>query len=541
MPDGKPKITRRQFTTGLVASALLCRSGLAASRVMETRKQNILLILADDLGYSDIGCYGSEIETPNIDSIANEGLRLSGFYNCAVCVPTRGSLLTGLYPHQVNCGDDWGPMRIGVSTIAERLRDCGYRTLLSGKWHLGEKPGYLPTDRGFHSFFGLTGGAKSYFSASNLLQGRQPYNGPTEDFYLTDAITEQAISMMRSSIDDREPFFQMVTYTAPHFPLQAPVADIEKYRGKYVAGWDVLRLERFRRMVNLGIVRSDWKLPSRSELDPDVSWERLTASEKDGEDLRMAVYAAQVDRMDQGVGHILNFLRSRGELDRTVVIFMSDNGACSAKLYQTLSGQKAKGIPPGPENSWDAYGLPWANVSNTPFRLYKSWLHEGGISTPFIVRHPSLVSGNGSIQHRNIGHVVDLWPTLLEIAGSSGTRNSDENEVHEGVSLLPAFRGHPVVREFPLCWSQWGGHATRIGDWKIVKMGAEASTNRLNRYGYHPAGTLDRWELYNIPRDRTETRDMALERPEIVRDLRSGFDRWASRTQLYHQKTRTNM
>ncbi|MGB9619920.1 MAG: sulfatase-like hydrolase/transferase [Armatimonadota bacterium] len=356
-----------------------------------TDRPNIVLIVADDMGYSDVGCYGGEIETPNIDRLASSGVRFTRFYNNAVCMPTRASILTGLYPHQVGAADAARLAQTGNVTIAEVLRDAGYRTLMSGKWHNGSRPGELPVARGFDRYWGLVSGSSNYFNPGLPRKGEAvahkrpddmrpwaedsrivcPFTPEDPDFYATDAFTDHAIGFLNQYGREDRPFFLYLAYTAPHFPIQARPEEIEKYRGKYRIGWDELRRRRFERQVEMGLVERRWGLSERDELAP--KWEDVT--DRDAWDLKMAVYAAMIDRMDQGIGRVLETIRKLGKEQDTVVIFLSDNGGCAEHIDQT------PGVPPGPVNSYKTVDAPWANASNTPFRRFKAFDHEGGIAT----------------------------------------------------------------------------------------------------------------------------------------------------------------
>jgi arylsulfatase len=379
-------------------------------------KPNIVLIMADDLGFSDVGCYGGEINTPHIDSLAKEGMRFTQFYNCARCAPTRQSLTTGLYPQQVE-----GQHSV---TFAEVLRTAGYRTLMTGKWHGFRR---LPTERGFDRFYGLTSGSCYFFNPGErrlgdpepakdhgqvrpwAIDGKRikPYTPQDPNWYATDAFTDYALDYLDKYSDEERPFFLFLSYTAPHHPLQAPPEEIAKYRGQYLTGWDQLREQRWRRMQELGLAADHWRLSPR---DPEApAWEDV--DNKDQWDLTMAVYAAMVDRMDQNIGRVLKKIRDMGEEENTLVLFLSDNGACAELNNQTSD------ISPGPMESYRTYDIPWANASDTPFRKFKRETYEGGICTPLIVKWPKVIEA-GTI-NRSPGHVIDLMPTFAEVAGAT--------------------------------------------------------------------------------------------------------------------------
>ncbi len=507
---------RNDFLSVMVLGA----AALTSSRMLFAgqpgqEKPNIILILADDLGFSDLGCYGSQISTPNLDRLAAGGLRFSQFYNTARCCPTRAALLTGLYQHQAGVGHMVGdrglPSYQGFLndrcvTIAEALRRGGYHACMSGKWHVGEDHPHWPLDRGFERYFGLISGACSYF---RLAPGRQmaldnkPYVPKGDDFYMTDAITDHAVSFLKEYSHKGSPFFLYVAYTAPHFPLHALPEDIAKYRAKYMLGWDELRQRRYRRLIELGIVDPKWPLTPR---DPEApSWNSV--EDKESWDLKMAVYAAQIDRMDQGIGRILDKLIELAIDGNTLVMFLSDNGGAAADIDAGKPG-----APAGDPNSYLTYGRAWANASNTPFRLFKRWVHEGGIATPFIAYWPAVIKQGGHITHQ-VGHVVDLMATCVDVAGVQYPETCAGRAIPplEGRSLLPVFQGNKRQGHDYLFWEHEGNRAVRHGQWKLVSR--------------HP----DRWELYDLQADRTELNDLAGHRRDIVESLTARYDEWAQR------------
>ena len=417
-------------------------------------KPNIIVILVDDMGYSDIGCFGSEIRTPNLDSLAEGGLRFSQMYNSARCCPSRAALLTGLNPHQAGIGhmvanlgvpEYQGYLKENAVTIAEALRADGYSTYMSGKWHVGgdynladpdswtpSAPTHpTPTQRGFDRYFGiLTGAGNFYFPKTLMDQDTLVPLADLEDFYLTDAISDNAVSMIGEAVAQDSPFFMYVAYTAPHWPLHAPEEDIARYEGQYRGGWEELRTGRHEKLKSEGVVDEKWEISPRDSDSPP--WDEVT--EPDWQDIRMAVYAAQVDRVDQGVGRILAALRSAGAYDNTLIMFLSDNGGCAEFLAEDGSlpqparygGVSPDGTPvvvgnipglrPGGPQTFMSYDLPWANASNTPFRRFKRWTHEGGISTPFILSWPARIREPG-IVHSPV-HLIDIMPTCLDAAGA---------------------------------------------------------------------------------------------------------------------------
>jgi arylsulfatase len=505
-------MTRRDFTTLLAGAAAPARR----------KRPNLVVILADDLGYSDIGAYGGEIATPNLDRLASRGIRFSQFYNCARCCPTRASLLTGLYPHQAGVGHMiqnrglppyQGYLNRHSVTLAEALKPAGYTTLMSGKWHVGENRPHWPTDRGFDQYFGLISGASSYFELSpgrQMALNDKPFTPEKGNFYMTNAITDHAVSMVRAASSKPNPYLLYLAYTSPHWPLHALPGDIDKYRGKYMLGWDRLRQQRHERQLAMGLVDSAWGLSLR---DHDVpAWDTLSQAQKQEWDLRMAVYAAQVDRMDQGIGRVLGEIEKSGQMDDTFVLFLADNGGCAE---ENIGGEKAAASPvPGPADSFTSYRKPWANASNTPFRLWKQRTHEGGISTPAIAAYPRAIRQPGAITHET-GHLIDIMPTLLDVAGAGypETHKGETVQPMEGVSLTTCLiHAGGVPRNAPgLFWEHQGHKAFRQGSWKLV------------------AGNKQPWELYNLAPDRCESNDLAARDPQRVQRMVAEWQRWADR------------
>jgi len=443
---------------------------------------NIVLIMVDDMGFSDIGCYGGEIHTPNLDRLAAGGLRFSQFYNAARCCPTRASLLTGLYPHQAGIGHMVGnrgyPSYQGYLnnrcvTIAEALKLAGYRTLMSGKWHVGENRPHWPVDRGFDKYYGLISGGANYFDISKakapgvkrtMAVDDQPYTPPKENFYITDAFTDNAVKFIDEYGRADRPFYLYLAYTAPHWPLHAWPEDIARYKGKYLKGWDQLRKERYHRMIEMGLISKNWEMSPR---DPQT-WPWEQEKNKELLDLKMAVYAAQVDRMDQGVGKVLEAIRRAGAEENTLVLFLSDNGGCAEGGPVGFDNRK-NGLPPGGVDSYMSYGLSWANASNTPFRRYKHWVHEGGIATPLIAYWPAVIKNGSSVTHQ-AGHIVDIMATCLDVAGIQYPETHQGRQLVplEGKSLLPIFRGKKRRGHEAICWEHEGNRAVRQGKWKLV-------------------------------------------------------------------------
>ena len=513
------------------------------------RKPNILLILNDDMGYSDLGCFGGEVQSVHLDRLAANGIRFTQFYSTPRCSPTRASLLTGLHPHQTGIGIltyDMGPegypgdLNKNCVTIAEVLKEAGYRTYLSGKWHvsksLTEPTDSWPLQRGFDEFYGTIIGAGSFYYPSTLTRGNENIEHEAvedEDFYYTDAISDQAVRYIKEhhqKYPDR-PFFLYTAYTAPHWPLHAREEDIAKYKGRFDKGWDKLREERMQRMIEMGILDPSWKLSDRDPTQP--AWE--DAEHKEWLLRCMEVYAAQIDRMDQGIGRIIRALEETGQLDDTLIIFLSDNGACAEDIPPNVDPDDLvnnlmiakpaprKGEPmifgnrpdvmPGAENTYQSYGRAWANLSNTPFRYYKHWTHEGGIATPFIVHWPNGIKDEhkGSL-NRTLGYLPDVMATIVDITGAEYPAEYKGNNILplEGVSLLPAIRGETMERG-PLFFEHEGNGMVRHGKWKLVKE--------------YPGD----WELYDMEADRTEQHDLSKQYPELVKSMSEQYEAWASR------------
>ena len=508
------------------------------------KRPNVVLILADDLGYSDVGCYGGEIRTHNIDRLGRSGVRFSQFFNTARCSPSRASLLTGLHPHQTGIGiltDDDGPggyrgsLNDRCATLAELLRGDGYATGMSGKWHLSANPtepsDSWPTRRGFEHFFGTLSGCGSYYQPSTLHRGEQDASAEADDptFLYTQAIADDAVGFIRDSAASGRPFFSYVAFTAPHWPLHAPETDIAEYDGVFEAGWDRLREQRLERQKAEGLVDVDARLSAR---DPDVpAWDDV--SDQEWWTRRMRVYAAQVDRMDRGIGAVLAELERLALLDDTVIVFLSDNGACAEELpigdperfasrRAIIPGQTRDGRPialgnrpeivPGAEDTYSSYGRAWANLSNTPFRLYKRWVHEGGIASPLIVHWPAGELADGAV----IGapfQLTDFVPTILEITGAPYAGPAErELPALEGRSMLGLLRGDDDDRaDVTLYWEHIGNSSVRRGRWKLVRE-------------YQGP-----WELYDLEESRTEEHDLAGERDRLVAELAAAWDAWADR------------
>jgi arylsulfatase A-like enzyme len=515
------------MTWRLIAYIVLLVSvgaGHAAAAEREKKASpNIVVILADDLGYADIGCYGGEIQTPNLDKLAKNGLRFTNFFNTARCCPSRAALMTGLYSHQAGVGHMTenlklpgyqGQLHRNCVTIAELLRPAGYRNYMVGKWHLSNNENMnapndsWPVGRGFDHFYGTIPGAGNYFRPNGLVRDRTPLQAPKDGYYYTDAISDNAIGFVRSHRQEHKasPFFLYVAYTAPHWPLHALKDDIARYRGKYRAGWDVLRSERHKKMVELGIVEATWKT-APSDAKP---FKGRTDKQIDDLDLRMAIYAAQVDRMDQGIGRLVATLDKEGVLDNTLVCFMADNGACAEVI------ERGKGELGGAE-SFASYGVGWAWFSTGFLRLFKHWVHGGGVSSPLIVHWPAQIApaSRGQLR-RQPGHLIDILATCADVSGATYPAEYQGNKIVPlaGKSLLPAFADKAIERE-AIFWEHEGNKAVLVEPWKLVTK--------------YPGP----WELYKLDVDRGETHDLAASQPERVRELAARWQAWAERSHVF--------
>jgi len=546
-----------------IAALTICLL-LSLLPVQSASRPNILLILADDIGFSDLHCCGGEINTPNLDSLAGNGLLFTQFYNTARCCPTRAALLTGLYSHQAGVGhmmvDRGHPgyrsnLNRECVTLAEVLRPAGYRTYMCGKWHVTNKDG--PTDdnsnwplqRGFDKFYGTIRGYGNFFDPSALCR-QNTYITPENDpeykpkvFYYTDALSDNAVRFLQQHQQQSpdKPFFMYLAYTAAHWPMQALEKDIAKYRGKYDQGYEPIRRARLARLKELGLINPDW------DCAPTVGdWSSV--ERKRWEARCMEVFAAMIDNMDQGIGRILAELKTSGRLDNTVIFYLNDNGACAEDMgrtrlplpsaaelkpmspdtlqtrirlpMQTRDGRAVKSgrqVMPGPATSYIAYGRDWANVSNTPFREYKHWVHEGGISTPLIVHWPDGIPAarRGKLETQP-GHLIDFMATCLELSGAAYPSEYQGKPIKpmEGISLLPAFQGKPLKRTAPLFWEHESNRAVREGRWKLVAKADQP------------------WELYDMEKDRTEMHDLAATHPQEVQQLSAKWDAWAARANV---------
>ncbi|MES2829025.1 MAG: arylsulfatase [Bacteroidota bacterium] len=525
------------------------------------KRPNIIVIMADDLGFSDLGCYGGEISTPNLDRIAKQGIQFKQFYNVSRCCPTRASLLTGLYNHDAGIGDMTTPQNdagykgyLGKNTvtIAEVLKQAGYHTAMTGKWHVSntivqknaddqlkwlhhqsEHPlfspiGQYPTNRGFERFYGTIWGVVDFFDPFSLVEGTKPVRNVPANYYHTDAINEKAAEYIEEFSKTEKPFFLYVAHNAPHWPVQALPEDIEKYKKTYKVGWEAIRKARYKKMAALGIIDTGiTKLSSRNPAD--ITWANNPDKEYDAR--AMAVHAAMIDRMDQGVGKIWKMLEKTGRLDNTIIVFLSDNGA-SAELSeaygpgfdrpgQTRDGRpvsysRKKDVMPGPQTTFFSIGPAWANVANTPFKLWKYQSLEGGIHTPMMISWPKGIKYKGT-KTDQVGHVMDFMATFIDVAGAKYPSEYDGNKISplEGQSLSPTFQGKELNAKRALFNEHEGSKYVRYENWKLVV-----------------AGTDKNWRLFDMSNDRTETTNLAAKYPEKVIRLSKMWDEWAVRHQV---------
>lgn len=547
-----------------LAIARLLLTGLASNAfAQDAPRPNIILIMSDDMGYSDVGCFGGEIPTPNLDALAMNGLRYTQFYNTGRCCPTRASLLTGLYAHQAGVGgmtNDQGQpgyrgdLSFSAVTIAEALKPAGYSTYMAGKWHVSrylteDKPKYnWPRQRGFDRFYGTIIGAGSLFDPWTLTRDNKqitPDNDPLyspDVYHYTDAITDNASMFITDHANNAEakglgkPFFLYMAYTAPHWPLHALPEDIKKFKGKFGEGYEHYRQQRFAKMKELGLIKEDWEL---SETVGD--WSDVKPELREWEERCMEVYAAMIYQMDRGIGKVVQTLKDTDQYENTFILFLHDNGGCHEGMGRRKVTQRdarepydkdelqtkmipdhsrvgqpviqGAGVMPGPSETYHAYGWPWANVSNTPFRLHKSMNHEGGIATPLIAHWPAGITKHGELRER-IGHLIDIMPTFIEVAGAPypATHNGHAITPLEGSSLVASFTQDELL-DRTLMWEHMGSAAIRDGKWKLVK----------------PRGKTP-WELYDMDKDRSEVNNLAESMPEKVKALRERWEAEAKRT-----------
>jgi len=525
----------------LLSLVLLCLAlNPAFTGAATTSKPNFLIILADDLGYSDLGCYGSGIQTPTLDSLAANGLRFTQFYNTARCWPTRGAIMTGYYAQQIHRdalpglgGGGKGARQKWARLVPEFLKPLGYRAYHSGKWHIDGKP----LENGFDHSLEIGGGQNNHFKAAGNTDDGKPTQ-QTDDYYVTDATAEHAIKCLKEhqeKFSDR-PFFHYLAFIAPHFPLHARAEDIARYKGKFDQGWNVVAQERHERLTKMGIVNHALPVMEREvgppyhlpndllklgpgEINRPLPWSELTTVQRDFQATKMAIHAAMIDRMDQQIGRVLEQLKAMGALENTVIMFASDNGA-SAEIMVRGDGHDQT-EPMGSAKTFLCLGPGWSSAANTPMRRHKTWVHEGGISTPLVVHWPAGIAARGELR-TDPSHVIDVVPTVLEIAGAKKPGNWEGEPIPSspGISLVPAFKGNGAVKHDSLWWLHEENRALRAGDWKLV------------------AAKGDPWELYDVSKDRGESHNLAAEQPERVREMEA---LWKKRTEEISELARKDL
>ncbi|HEX5153426.1 MAG TPA: arylsulfatase [Parafilimonas sp.] len=528
-------------------------------------RPNIIIILADDLGFSDIGCYGGEINTPNLDYLAANGVRFSNFYNISRCCPSRASLLTGMYNHNAGIGEMTGDRHLpgyrghltdSVATIAELLKLAGYHTAMSGKWHVSntvEQPTkeeqmkwldhqadhplfspieQYPTNRGFEKYFGNIWGVVDYFDPFSLVSGTTAIKDVPKNYYHTDAINDTAVAYINGLSKDDKPFFLYVAETAPHWPLMAPGDEIKKYISTYTIGWDAIREARYKKLIDLGLIDRS-KAPLSKRWEDSLTWQNNP--DKDWDARAMAVHAAMIDKMDQGIGRIITALKQTGKLNNTLIIFLSDNGASAevAANYgpgfdrpgetrdgRTIHYVTRKDIMPGPETTYTSIGPRWANVANTPYQYWKAESFEGGIHTPFIAFWPDGIKLKKNSISKQVCHVMDIMPTLLQVAGTTYPFHYNGHQLLpvQGTSFLPVLKGNAMDGHAALYNEHYGARYIRYDGWKMVARNKES------------------WHLYHITEDATEQNDVAEKYPAKVQELDSMWNSWANNNHVYPRR-----
>ncbi|MEZ5104099.1 MAG: arylsulfatase [Draconibacterium sp.] len=534
-------------------SGIFMLTACSIKKEQKNEKPNILLIMLDDMGYSDLGCYGGEIQTPNIDKLAEEGVRFTQMHNCARCCPTRASLLTGHYPQTAGINGMGVNLAMNTATIAEVLKENGYHTGMTGKWHLSDtKPvpdemeqlrwmahradygnfsplENYPCNRGFEEHWGVIWGVVNYFDPFSLVHNEEPIKEVPEDFYITDFITQKSIDLIDSYSKDEKPFFLYVAHTAPHWPLHALPQDIEKYKNTYKDGWEVLRKTRYDRMIEMGLIdKETYPLPENSS---GRKWE--DCEKKAYESACMSVHAAMIDHVDQGIGEIIEKLKETGMYDNTIIFVLSDNGASYERGYPP--GFDRPGFTrdstiieynsehPGPETTWNYIGNAWASAVNTPFRYWKKESYEGGSATPFIVHWPKGLKGKENTINRGFAHVIDILPTCLELSGAQypETVNGKTTTPPPGKNLLPLLVNNEVIHD-TIYWEHERGRAIRIGDWKMSSLPNKD------------------WELFNLAGDHTEMNDLSKQLPEKVKEMNSAWETWAKKVNIDWVSSQSN-
>jgi arylsulfatase len=541
------------FLSALLFSALFFN---AAAQTGKSRP-DIIIIMADDMGYSDIGCYGGDVNTPNLDKLAKNGLRMTNFYNNARCCPTRASLLTGQYAHKVGLAANGNALTRNGATIPELLKDNGYQTGMVGKWHLSDDiqqptkeeqlkwlnhQGFAdapfasvesyPINRGFQKHYGIVWGVIDYFDPFSLVDGEKNVKEVPKDYYITDAINEKSVEYINEFISKKQPYFLYVAYTAPHWPVHARPEDIAKYKGKYDLGWDEVRKQRYNRMVKMGLI--DPKSCSLIDVMGRFgTWDKMSKEEKEKQARKMETHAAMIDRLDQGVGQIIEALKKAKTLDNTLIIFLADNGASPEivnlpgydRPSQTRNGQpmhydaEVKTEEIGSEISYTMIGPNWANAANTPYKYWKMESYEGGIHTPMIVHWPAgLKTRKGSLNNA-MGHVTDILPTLLDLTNTKYPDQYHNNKLTslDGFTLLPVFKGKTTKGRDSIFFQHANGMAYINGNWKIVSK----------------TGNTPSWELYDLSRDKNETKNLSAQYPDLFNQMIASWNRWYGQMKPY--------
>lgn len=504
----------------VIACFLLCITAISNA---QQKQPNVIVILADDMGFSDIGCYGGEIPTPNLDALAKNGIRLTQFYQGARCCPTRASLLTGLYAHEAGVGFMTEALHQNASyqgfinrnsvTLGEAMQQAGYFTIMAGKWHVGHKEDQRPSARGFMRSLNAAAGG-FYFSederAKLFLNGKPvtAQDGLPAQWYSTDLWTNYSLQFIDEAKQQSKPFFLYLAHNAPHFPLQAPENEIAKFRGTYMKGWEQLRKERYQRQLKMGLIDKKYKLPPVNPLIP--KWDTLSQTEKNRYDHMMAIYAAVVHHLDSSIGVLISGLKAKGLYENTIIMFLSDNGGNAEPGIDGIY----RGTNPGLVNSVVHIGQGWAEVNNTPFWLYKHHTSEGGIATPFIFSWPAGIQQklNGTY-NATVGHITDIMSTCLDAADSNYPTVYNGNNIlpTSGISLLPLFTGHTITRTQPVFWEHEGNRAMRMGNYKITSQVKEP------------------WRLYDLEKDRTELNDLAAVNPKLLQQMIEQYEAWYKR------------
>ena len=558
-----PKRSGRLLGAAVLALSLGLLAGRASAQAQSSAHQpqrpNFLVILADDLGYSDVGAFGGDIDTPNLDTLAAQSVKMTSFYNMARCTPSRASLLTGRYPHRIGMGEFGKTMDRTVPTIAEELRGAGYATDLIGKWHLTEaitipdKDGQLkwlnhqadfdrdfadrstyPVARGFDHHYGIVWGVADYYDPFSLVEDYTPVKSVPKDYYITNDLTDHAVADIQQLSKGSKPFFMYLAYTAPHWPLQAPESVIKKYLPRYAGGWDAVQKERYVRQVRLGLI--DSKATPMPALEGQYynqdgkAWADLSAEEKAIEVRKMATHAAMVDIMDQGIGRVIDSLKASGQYENTVILFMSDNGASPEVVInpgydrpsETRDGRKIQygqyqaGI--GSETTMAGIGAYWASAVNTPWRYWKAESYDGGIRTPFLISWAGHMQAGPGTVNTSYGDIIDITPTLLDIAGVAPT---PWKAPIDGVSIAGVLAGKQVEREQPLYFEHQGGRAIFVGKWKLASQSPQ-----------HGAKVYAPWKLYDMTTDASEMRDVSAEHPELAAELAAKWTAWATEMEV---------